>query len=79
MLQARMPPTATPPKRDRSYRHSLQRLLGDLGTVLPRQVNGTPQRLAAGWYAELADGKVVFLGDNSMIAAVQISRLHAGT
>lgn len=57
-------------------REQLQRLLGDHGTVLPRQDHGTPARPAQGWYAKLtADERIVFLGDYTTLAAVTIGRL----
>lgn len=66
-------------KRDRSRRAELQRMLGTLGTVLPRQAHGTVQRPAQGWYAQLDNGKLVFLGDYSMLAALRIRKLVDGT
>lgn len=62
-------------RRDRSRRAELQRMLGELGEVLPRQVHGTPERPAQGWYAQLAD-EVVFLGDYTGIAYLTIARLR---
>jgi hypothetical protein len=62
-------------KRERSRRGELQNLLGDLGTVLPRQPQGTLDRRAQGWYAELVDEKTVFLGDTAWIAAAYIRQL----
>ena len=64
------------PKYDRSRRAELQRLLGDIGTVLPHQKRGTVTRRAQGWYAELTSGKIVFLGDHSLVAALTIQKLH---
>jgi hypothetical protein len=61
--------------RDRSLRGQLQRTLGDLGTVLPHQKRGTPDRIGRGWYAELSDGRVVFLGDHLLVATIEISKL----
>jgi hypothetical protein len=63
-------------KRDRSCQARLQRLLGDLGWVLPRQEHGTPERPAQGWYAQLDTGKLVFLGDYTLLAALKIRKLH---
>lgn len=63
-------------RRDRSRRGELQRLLGERGTVLPRQEHGTPARPAQGWYAELAHGVTVFLGDYCSLAALKIEKLH---
>jgi hypothetical protein len=63
-------------KGDRTRRGELQRLLGERGTVLPRFAHGTPERPAQGWYAELADGQTVFLGDYSMLAAITITNLN---
>jgi len=60
----------------RSLRTQLQNMLGELGTVLPHQKRGTVDRPARGWYAELVDGKIVFLGDHSLIAGIEISKLH---
>lgn len=65
-------------RRDRSRRGELQRLLGDLGTVLERQSHGTPALPAAGWYAELTNGDVVFLGDYGALAVSAILDLHRG-
>ena len=62
-------------RRDRSRRGELQRLLGNRGTVLPRQEHGTPARPAQGWYAELAGGAIVFLGDYCSLAALTIEKL----
>lgn len=62
--------------RDRSKRGQLQILLGERGTVLPHQKGGTLDRPARGWYAELIDGgAVVFLGDDTLIAAITIGQL----
>lgn len=61
--------------RERSKRGELQNLLGELGKVLPRQMQGTLERRAQGWYAELADEKVVFLGDTAWIAAAYIRQI----
>jgi len=63
------------PGYDRSRRGELQRMLGGLGTVLPRVMHGTPARPAQGWYAQLHDGREVFLGDYSMLAGMTIARL----
>ncbi len=59
----------------RSRRIELQRALGDLGTIPPRQEHGTPLRRAQGWYAELHDGRTVFLGDYAGLALAEISKL----
>jgi hypothetical protein len=59
--------------RDRSRRGELQALLGDRGTVLPHQWRGTPERPARGWYAELEDRTVMFLGDDTLLAAIAIA------
>lgn len=64
-------------QRDRSLRHQLQGMLGDLGEILEHQQRGTVDRPARGWYAVLQDtGEVVFLGDHSLVAAVKIRELH---
>ncbi len=65
-------------KREYSRRAELQRLLGTLGTVQPRQAHGTLERPAQGWYALLADGTLVFLGDYAALAMVAIARLVEG-
>lgn len=52
-------------------------MLGDLGVIPARQAHGTPERPASGWYAELADGTVVYLGDYSTLAAMKIRELIA--
>lgn len=52
-------------------------MLGDLGTVRDRQSHGTPERPAAGWYADLADGTEVYLGDYAMLAAAAITKLKS--
>jgi hypothetical protein len=59
----------------KSRRIELQRALGDLGTIPPRQEHGTQQRRAQGWYAELYDGRTVFLGDYAGLALATISKL----
>jgi hypothetical protein len=64
-----------PKRASRTRRQALQNLLGDVGTVLPRQEHGTTHRRAQGWYAELVDGRTVFLGDDSTLAAAQIRSL----
>lgn len=61
--------------RERSKRGELQRMLGELGEVMPRQNHGTTQRPAQGWYARLASGEVVFLGDYHHLAGVRIAQL----
>lgn len=63
-------------KRDRSRRAELQRLLGERGTVLPRVAHGTPETPAQGWYAELPDGSLRFLGDYTSLAAVAIASMN---
>jgi hypothetical protein len=50
-------------------------MLGELGTVLPRVMHGSPGRPAQGWYAQLQDGREVFLGDYSMLAGLNIAKL----
>lgn len=62
-------------QRDRSRRGELQRLLGEHGTVRPRQSHGNPERPAAGWYADLTDGSTVFLGDYGALAVHKILQL----
>lgn len=54
-------------------------MLGERGTVLPRVEHGSTERPAQGWYAELADGRMVFLGDYSMLAAVAIANLNGAS
>jgi hypothetical protein len=54
-------------------------MLGERGTVLPRVEHGTLERPAQGWYAQLVDGRTVFLGDYSMLAGVTISNLNGAT
>lgn len=66
-------------KHDRTRRGELQRLLGERGTVLPRVMHGTSELPAQGWYAELLDGKTVFLGDYTALAAAAISKLNGRT
>jgi hypothetical protein len=61
-------------KREYSRRAELQRLLGELGTVLPRQAHGTLERPAQGWYATINE-ETIFLGDYAALAIVAISRL----
>jgi hypothetical protein len=61
--------------QDRSKRGQLQSLLGDRGTILGHQNRGTPDRPARGWYAELVDGTVLFLGDHTLVAALAIGKL----
>lgn len=67
--------------RDRTRRGDLQRLLGDLGTVLPRQAHGTSARRAQGWYARLdagpRKGETVFLGDYVSVSGLTINELLA--
>ena len=67
-------PSANRPSRNR--RNELQAELGDLGVVLPRQDHGTPTRRAQGWYAELYDGRVAFLGDYAALAVTECQRLR---
>ncbi len=64
-------------RRDRSRRGELQRLLGEHGTVRPRQSHGCPERPAAGWYADLPDGSTVYLGDYGALAVQAIVKLTA--
>jgi len=70
------------PSRSKRPSHTrqleLQIALGDLGTVLPRQNHGTPQRRAQGWYAELVDGNTHFLGDYTGLALIEIHKLRLG-
>lgn len=54
----------------------LQRELGELGTVLQRRPRGEGAYRAAGWYAKLAEGKLVYLGDNTTVAIVTIAKLR---
>lgn len=60
--------------RDRSKRAELQRLLGEIGTVLPRVERGSIEKPAQGWYARV-EGKLVFLGDHTALAAAGIQKL----
>lgn len=53
----------------------LQRMLGDLGEVLPRFARGTPDHPAAGWYARMTDGKLLYLGDHTGVAFATIANL----
>jgi hypothetical protein len=53
-------------------------MLGDLGTVLPRLSHATFAKPAQGWYADLADGSCVFLGDHVPLAALGITELRRG-
>jgi hypothetical protein len=62
-------------ERDRSRRAELQRLIGDAGVILERQKRGTPERPAAGWYARLGTGELVFLGDHTLLAVRTIDSL----
>jgi hypothetical protein len=59
-----------------SRQAQLQRELGELGEVLPRMPRGEGIYRAAGWYAKLTDGKIFFLGDNSIVALQTIAKLH---
>lgn len=61
-------------KRDRSRRGLLQRLAGDVGTVLPRVDHGTMRRPAQGWYIIVGD-REVFLGDYSGLAELKLEQL----
>jgi hypothetical protein len=61
---------------DRSKRAQLQRIMGEMGTVLPHSPHGTVERPAQGWYARLATGKLIFLGDSAMLAAGKIRKLY---
>jgi hypothetical protein len=53
-------------------------MLGDLGAVLPRLSHATFAKPAQGWYADLADGGCVFLGDHVPLAAIGIRELRRG-
>lgn len=67
-------------KRPSSTRRAeLQGALGDLGVIPARQDHGTPGRRAQGWYAELYDSRVIFLGDYTALAHLTIAELLAGT
>jgi hypothetical protein len=69
-------PSARPNGEPRSSKAELQRLLGDQGTILPRQMAGTIDQPAAGWYAVMAsDGEVRYLGDRRDLAVLAIDRL----
>jgi hypothetical protein len=57
---------------ERGRRAELQRLVGDRAVILPRVMHGTPARPAQGWYAVLANGEDLFLGDYGALAAVAI-------
>jgi hypothetical protein len=70
-------PRAGTKRPSSTRRGELQAALGDLGTVTPRQDHGTLTRRAQGWYAELHDGRDVFLGDFTMIALQSIRELRA--
>jgi hypothetical protein len=59
-----------------SRQAQLQRELGELGEVLPRRPRGEGRYRAAGWYTKLADGKVFFLGDNTIVALQTIAKLR---
>ncbi len=61
--------------RSRSKQAQLQRMLGELGTVLPRVMHGTPRCPAQGWYARLPDGRNVFLGDHAVLAGMNIAKM----
>lgn len=50
-------------------------MLGDAGVVMERQLRGTPERPAAGWYARTVAGEVVFLGDHTLLALRTIDSL----
>lgn len=66
-------------RRDRSRRGLLQRIAGELGTVLPRVPHGTLRRPAQGWYIRLElgerAGEEVFLGDYSGLAEHKLHEL----
>lgn len=62
-------------RRDRSRRGLLQRMAGELGTVLERIPHGTLRRPAQGWYLRLEDGQEIFLGDYSGLAEHKIEEL----
>ena len=66
----------SPNRPSRNRRNELQAALGDLGIVLPRQDHGTPARRAQGWYAELHDGTVAFLGDYAALAVSECLKLR---
>jgi hypothetical protein len=70
-------PRAGTKRPSSTRRGELQSALGDLGTVTARQEHGTLERRAQGWYAELHDGRDVFLGDFTMIALRTIEELRA--
>jgi hypothetical protein len=70
-------PRAGTKRPSSTRRGELQQALGDLGFVPPRQDHGTPSRRAQGWYAELHDGRDVFLGDYTAIALQTITELRA--
>jgi len=59
-----------------SRQAQLQRMLGDRGEVLPRVARGTAQHPAQGWYARLASGKLLYLGDHFPIACGTITSLN---
>jgi hypothetical protein len=61
-----------------SRRAALQRALGDAGTVLARIDRGHGPYKAAGWYA-LINGQLVYLGDHTGIAFVEIETLLAAS
>ncbi len=50
-------------------------MLGERGEVLPRQSQGTPDHPAAGWYARMTSGRLVYLGDHTGIAFAKIAEL----
>jgi hypothetical protein len=66
-------------RRDRSRRGELQRMLGELGEVLPRVAHGNLEHPAQGWYARIdagpRAGEELFLGDYSMLAGRRITEL----
>ena len=70
-------PRAGTKRPSSTRRGELQQALGDLGFVAARQDHGTPGRRAQGWYAELHDGRDVFLGDYTALALLTIAELQA--
>jgi hypothetical protein len=72
-------PRAGTKRPSSTRRGELQQALGDLGVVPGRQDHGTIQRRAQGWYAELYDGRDVFLGDYTALALLTIAELQANS
>jgi hypothetical protein len=70
-------PRAGTKRPSSSRRGELQQALGDLGVIAPRVDHGTAVRRAQGWYAELYDGRDVFLGDYTALALLTITELQA--